>query len=151
MARLGSECLRTTRWQHVLGLLVISRSWTAEKEENGLPPSEDLLESQPRVLEHAAAQMRATWRCPWNLKECLGSPGTGVISSQTWALCRSRKCSYLLSHLSSSDLRHLSGSASSVYLKLLVPGSLPDPKDSKEIDASDFCSTQSENTQCGFR
>lgn len=56
-----------------------------------------------------------------------------VPSSQTWTLCKSKKSSHLLSHLSSSSLRHLSGSAFPVHLKLLVPASLLDPKDHKEF------------------
>ncbi|EDL33566.1 mCG13775, isoform CRA_e, partial [Mus musculus] len=51
------------RWQHAPGLLVMSGGWTAKKEENGLPPSEDLPGSQPRVLECTAPPTRTAKRC----------------------------------------------------------------------------------------
>ncbi|XP_069849814.1 uncharacterized protein [Dipodomys merriami] len=38
---------RRARWQHALGLPVLSSHWTTEKQENGLLSPADLLDCQP--------------------------------------------------------------------------------------------------------
>ncbi|XP_069849809.1 uncharacterized protein [Dipodomys merriami] len=41
---------RRARWQHALGLPVLSSHWTTEKQENGLLSPADLLDCQPGMV-----------------------------------------------------------------------------------------------------
>ncbi|VTJ64488.1 Hypothetical predicted protein [Marmota monax] len=63
-----SRCPRRARWQHALGFPALSRGWTAEKQENGLPSLRDLLECQPWAGTSKSSQGSEAPKpdlCPW--------------------------------------------------------------------------------------